>query len=158
MTAILPATPQDPPEPAPDLTLEPGLQADLAALAGDLSRTAATPPCGDDQGQAWATVIVVFLVLGSTSAMLLTGHDVHESLLLAGGVTLLSVAIARRILADGALLPTIAIAGVVAAFALVLVIRGYPSSEVAVICGAAGLLAGEVTARVLRPGTPRREM
>ena len=120
------------------------------------AESASPPGPGGDEPRAWAAVILVVLVLGSASAMLFTGHDVNQALLLAGGVTLLGVAIARRILTDGGLLATIAIAGVVTAFAVVLLIRGYDLSDVAMVSGGAGLVAGEVTAWVLRTSTPRR--
>ncbi|MFC3384692.1 hypothetical protein [Couchioplanes azureus] len=98
----------------------------------------------------------MFLVLGSACAMLLTGHEVTDALLLAGGVTMLSVAIARRVLTDGGLLPTLAIATAVSAFAMILLVRGEAISDAAAVSGGAGLVAGEVTAWVLRTCTPRR--
>jgi len=104
----------------------------------------------------WIAVILVVLVLGSAGAMLLTGHRVHEALLLAGGVTMLGVGVARRILAHGGLLPTVAIAGAVTVFAVVLLVSGYDISDAAAIAGGAGLVAGEVIAWVMRTaGSPR---
>ncbi len=99
---------------------------------------------------------VVALVLGGACAMLLTGHQPHEALLLGGGVTLLGVAVARRILTNGGPAPTIATGAVVAVFAIVLLIGGHEFGDVAMICGGAGLVAGEVTAWALRAAGPRR--
>jgi hypothetical protein len=151
MTVHTPETPQNPPEPPPD----PGPPTNQPATTAGSPPPTATPT-GDDHARTWAAVGVVALFLGSTIAMLLTDHVVNESLLLAAGVTLLSIAIARRILANGPLLPTIAIACVVAAFAVVLLVLGYQISDVAAVCGCAGLLAGEVTAWAVRPPAPRR--
>ncbi|HWS39082.1 MAG TPA: hypothetical protein VN408_40860 [Actinoplanes sp.] len=117
--------------------------------------TPAAPATGGDVN-AWATVVVVALVLSGTGAMLVTGHEIHEALLLAAGITLLGTTVARRILADGPVLPTIAVVTAVAIFATVLLIRGFAVGEVVMICGGAGLIAGEVTARVLRSCTSRQ--
>ncbi len=114
------------------------------------------PGPGDDQARGWAAVIVTVLVLGGACTMLLTGHEIHEALLLAGGVMLLGAAISRRILADGGLLPTVAIAAAVGVFALILLTQDLPVSDVAMACGSAGLITGEVTAWILRSHTPRR--
>ncbi len=148
-----PVTPPAPPEPPAESTQP----TNPAPTPPPVTVHPVPVPSGDGRAHAWATVVVVVLVLGSAGAMLATGHQVHESLLLAGGVTLLGLGVARRILAQGALLPTIAIACAVTAFAVVLIVYGYDVPDVAALAGGAGLLAGEVTARALRTtDAPRR--
>lgn len=152
VTTHPPTTPQNPPSPPPD----PGQQIDPAALVAPSTAAAPAPLPADDQVRAWSAVAVMVLVLGSACAMLLTGQPVNDALMLAGGVTLLGVGVARRAVTDGGLPATIAITGAVTTFAVVLLIRGYEIADVAIVSGGAGLIAGEVTAWVLRTCTLRR--
>jgi len=149
VTIASPQIPQDPldqpPEPRPPAGDLAGLEQSLAAGAPRYERR-----------NAWYAAVVVVVVLGSACALLLTGEPLHEALLLAGGVTLLGAEIARRILADGGPVPSIVVTCAVTALAVVLIARGYEVSDVAVIAGTAGLIAGEVAARVLRSTSPRR--
>jgi hypothetical protein len=109
-----------------------------------------------ERRNAWYAAVLVVVVLGSACALLLTGEPLHEALLLGGGVTLLGAEITRRILADAGPVPSIVVTCAVTALAVVLIARGYQASDVAVIAGMAGLVAGEVAARILRSTTPRR--
>ncbi|GIF16480.1 hypothetical protein [Actinoplanes teichomyceticus] len=104
---------------------------------------------GGDHRHTWATVLIVLLVLGGVLTMLLTGHPVGEALMLGAGVTLLGGAVARRILTGAGPMPTVVVAAAVTVFAVVLLVRGYPISDAAMICGLVGLVAGEVAARHL---------
>ncbi|MEV0900527.1 hypothetical protein [Actinoplanes sp. NPDC049802] len=106
------------------------------------------PPGGGNR-HAWPAVVIAVLVLAGVLAMLLTGHPLEEALMLGGGVTLLGVTLARRVLAGAGPMPTVVLAAAVAVFAGVLVIRGYLVADVAVACGLTGLVAGEIVGRYL---------
>jgi DMSO reductase anchor subunit len=144
---ISPQIPQDPfdqpPEPLPAVDLAP------------LQRLEAAP-AGYGQRGSWYAATLVVVVFGSFCTMLLTGEPLHEALLLAGGVTLLGAEITRRILSDAGPVPSIVVTCAVTALAVVLLVCGYQASDVAVITGMAGIVAGEVVSRVMHPTTPRQ--
>jgi hypothetical protein len=92
----------------------------------------------------------MLMVLATALVMLLAGRPLQEALTVAGGVTLLGGAVARWFLADAGPAPSLVVAAAVSGFAVVLVLRGYPTDEVALIAGLTAIIAGEVATRFPR--------
>lgn len=155
MTRIPPGSQQQAPDPAaPDPEQMLHALPSAVALPEPAASPAEPPPqASTDRRSAWTTwsaPIVMLMVMASALTMLLVGRSLQEALTLAAGVTLLGGEIARRTLADAGPAPCLVVAAAVTAFAVVLVVRGYPLDDVTVISGLAGIVAGEVAGRFPR--------
>jgi hypothetical protein len=95
-------------------------------------------------------------VLSTAAVLLVRGDTLLDALVGAAGLALIGNEVARRLIVDESPLPTVVVGSAVAAFGAVLILTGSSLSEASLGAGLAGVIAGQVAARLFGSTPPPR--